>query len=316
MRTPADIAAWVAERKKRFPTVAKAARRQEECAKLSQTSNNKDHNLKRPSKSLPKRERDSQGKFEESGNEVSVKARQKLEKLREKLVREENRVAQIEAKSSKLKDNASVKTAKEQAGRSEGSRKTSEKDKSINTKHSEFANVTLAPVREGPHNRKSPSVNHSRTEKSGSELDTLSSNTEDITSSSGSSSAEDDSEDEPTAMPFDRQNSQPEGRIQRDEQRAMCSHFARTGRCKWGVSCKYRHERQSGSKDRAALTKGRIEAKKKSRVTLYQRVSFSFGNERIKANKRVQLVKQEQSKEDEVVMNTIRYLGDRGLLGG
>ncbi|KAL8948698.1 MAG: hypothetical protein Q9222_005146 [Ikaeria aurantiellina] len=99
LQSSSDIAAWLEERKKKFPTAARKAENQARLQKLKDEREAKwreqkaQKALERQQKALEHAERAKQ--------EAAAKSKSKVEKLRQKLLKEERRIAKAEAKSLK-----------------------------------------------------------------------------------------------------------------------------------------------------------------------------------------------------------------------
>ncbi|KAI4160723.1 MAG: hypothetical protein L6R39_000182 [Caloplaca ligustica] len=96
LQSSSDIASWVEERKKRFPTAARKAENEARLQKLKQEQ----EDIKDARKIERLRERQLKT-LEKDKRAVAEKAKAKVEKLRRKLEKEERRVAKAEAKSLK-----------------------------------------------------------------------------------------------------------------------------------------------------------------------------------------------------------------------
>ena len=106
--------------------------------------------------------------------------------------------------------------------------------------------------------------------------------TEDLTSSSGSSDSDggssDDDDDDGGPMESTAKQEVPplDHQPQAAESKGLCSHYARTGRCKFGASCRYRHERPVREKRATKSIVQRLGGRRNERISLYQRVSCAF----------------------------------------
>ncbi len=118
LQTSSDIAAWIEERKKRFPTKARAqeAAERKHLFQEAQKASNEALKQKQEKRKNDLRERQKQEKVEEErkGREeakldprdAALKAKIKAEKLRRRLNKEERRVAKAEAKAEEARVNA------------------------------------------------------------------------------------------------------------------------------------------------------------------------------------------------------------------
>ncbi|KAL8640599.1 MAG: hypothetical protein Q9226_008728 [Calogaya cf. arnoldii] len=100
LQNPDDIASWLEERKKRFPTAARRAEKEERLRKDREEQIEK----KRAEKLLERQkrtlEKDKQA-IQQDKEDAAAKAKLKVEKLRKRLEKEERRIAKSEAKSLK-----------------------------------------------------------------------------------------------------------------------------------------------------------------------------------------------------------------------
>lgn len=95
-----DIASWLEERKKRFPTAARKAEKEERLRKTREEQEEKkraERLLERQKRTL---EKDKQANRQDK-QDAAAKAKLKVEKLRKRLEKEERRIAISEAKSQK-----------------------------------------------------------------------------------------------------------------------------------------------------------------------------------------------------------------------
>ncbi|KAL4902529.1 hypothetical protein BDW74DRAFT_157982 [Aspergillus multicolor] len=270
LQSPVDIAAWIAERKKRFPTQAKIEEKKkalEEAKKASKAKQEAQRQQREARKLATARSKKEHEKKEQPRDivdpaDAAAKAKLKAEKLRRKLLKEEKRIAQAEADAER---------ARKREEPQEGSTPTANQpDNQISAVHGEQAD---------------------------DDLDSVTSEDSDWTSSSGSdlSSSESDESDDDDASPPDQATSRREGpeRVAppaRDEKKRVCRHFARNGRCPRGKTCKFVHEKpERGVKTKPIENKGRkglLEA----------------------------LLDRQKEHENHKLMETIIWLGENGLL--
>ena len=100
LQSPDEIASWLEERKKRFPTAARKAEKEERLRKCREEQEEKkraERLLERQKRTL---EKDRQA-IQQDKQDSAAKAKLKVEKLRKRLEKEERRVAKSEAKSRK-----------------------------------------------------------------------------------------------------------------------------------------------------------------------------------------------------------------------
>ncbi|KAL8730628.1 MAG: hypothetical protein Q9166_003941 [cf. Caloplaca sp. 2 TL-2023] len=317
LQSPDDIASWIEERKKRFPTAARKAKNEERQRKMKEEREEKKQALKaerlldRQKKTL---EKDKMAQ-EQDKQEAAAKAKLKVEKLRQKLKKEERRIAKAEAKSLKRgaplePDEDHTPEAKRRRGQSDPKADDAEKDahthmaiKTVEVTRgtqatasslangvnglSTKAHVEIEAVQEAePPNSipdpltptSQPALPDLRVEcgqdaeesersiadivtttasasgviaepLSSSDLSTLSDQVsddddDDDTSSSGSSSSGSDSDSEsPETASSQRKASQkmPPPKRGSKQEKAICRDFLRSGRCRRGRRCRWRH---------------------------------------------------------------------------
>lgn len=100
LQSPDEIASWLEERKKRFPTATRKAEKEERLRKSREEQEEKkraERLLERQKRTL---EKDRQA-IQQDKQDSAAKAKLKVEKLRKRLEKEERRVAKSEAKSRK-----------------------------------------------------------------------------------------------------------------------------------------------------------------------------------------------------------------------
>ncbi|KAL4986919.1 hypothetical protein BDW68DRAFT_118859 [Aspergillus falconensis] len=238
LQTSADIAAWIAERKRRFPTQAKIEEKKKAMKEAKEAKEEAQRQQREVRKSAAARAKKDQEKKEQTRDSIdpadaAAKAKLKAEKLRRKLMKEEKRIAQAEADAER---------ARKLDGRQEGS---------------------VSVEREANQAQQQASAAHDEQAAGGSASDT--SDDSDWTSSSGSdlsSSDSDQSDDDDESAP-EQATSRREGpeRVAppaRDEKKRVCRHFARNGRCPRGRTCKFAHEKlERGTKAKPVENKGR-----------------------------------------------------------
>ncbi|CAL8582784.1 hypothetical protein XPA_008428 [Xanthoria parietina] len=100
LQSPDEIASWLEERKKRFPTAARKAEKEARLRKSREEQEEKkraERLLERQKRTL---EKDRQA-IQQDKQDTAAKAKLKVEKLRKRLEKEERRIAKSEAKSRK-----------------------------------------------------------------------------------------------------------------------------------------------------------------------------------------------------------------------
>lgn len=121
LRSFADIAAWIEERKNRFPTKARVEEQKENQRQLKASQQAKRQALKestkpkQPAKPVEKQKQTTEVKEEAKSKDgekecavttEAAKSKAKLEKLRKELRKQEKRIAKAEAKASRLESEA------------------------------------------------------------------------------------------------------------------------------------------------------------------------------------------------------------------
>lgn len=236
LQTPEDIAKWIEERKKRFPTQARVEEKKKTMEEAKKAREEALRQKRESRKEEPKRpQKDSRGPSSHNDPvDAATKATQKAEKLRQKLLREQKRVAKAEADAKRAQ--AKVEALQKQ---SDGTATTGDKT--------------------GESRMSSPS------DKSGDSDWTSSSGSDD--SSSGSESDSDDSADDSAPDEMTSRREGPE-RVppppRENVKKRICRHFARNGRCLRGDSCNFLHEmperkvkNNSNNNNKPAPQKGR-----------------------------------------------------------
>lgn len=243
LQTPEDIAKWIEERKKRFPTQARVEEKKkamEEAKKAREEAlKQKRESRKEETKRTHKDSRGSdQQKAPNDPVDAATKAAQKAEKLRQKLLREQKRVAKAEAEAKRAQAKVEA-LQKESAGEKTGEGST------------DAAEIS------------------SPADMSGDSDWTSSSGSDDSSSGSDSDSEGSDDDSAPEEMTSRREGPERVPPPPRENvKKRICRHFARNGRCLRGDSCNFLHELP----DRK--TKNKPAAPQKGRQGLLQMVCF------------------------------------------
>ncbi|PYH99506.1 hypothetical protein BO71DRAFT_368839 [Aspergillus ellipticus CBS 707.79] len=302
LKSPEEIAAWIEERKKRYPTQARVEEKKkvmEEAKKARQEVQRQREQRRQEMKKVQKdarnrKDSDKQAAKEQSQKptdpiDAAAKAKEKADKLRRKLMREEKRVAKAEADAER----ARMKVEELQKGSADvhgESGQPASADAGLPASETTNSNTTPAT-----HIRANPETSEEAQDHDGAgALPSDASDSSDWTSSSGSESSSDESESDDDSAP-EEATSRREGpeRVPppaRENKRQVCRHFARTGRCMRGSKCKFLHEGpERGAKPKPAEQKGR--------KGLLQA-----------------LLDRQKEEEDRNVMEAIVWLGENGLL--
>ncbi|KAL4784247.1 hypothetical protein BJX76DRAFT_347936 [Aspergillus varians] len=293
LQSSAEIAAWIAERKKRFPTQAKIEERKkamEEAKKAKEDAQRQQKEARKLAMTRTKKDQEKHGQKEQSRDslapaDAAAKAKLKAEKLRRKLMKEEKRIAQAEADAERVR-----KLGDSQEGSSEPSMRriptVQEGDEVCGLDVEKQGDGHQAQIM--PDNPESSAVNDPVFDAA-DESDWTSSSGSDL-SSSGSDGSDDDSDSAPEQATSRRTEPERVPPPARDEKKRICRLFARNGRCPRGKTCKFSHEKP----ERAAKTKP---VESKGRKGLLQA-----------------LLDRQKEDENRKVMEAIVWLGESGLL--
>ncbi|KAE8372369.1 hypothetical protein BDV26DRAFT_297932 [Aspergillus bertholletiae] len=321
LQSPAEIAAWIEERKKRFPTKEKVEEKKKamEEAKKAKEETQRQKELRK--QDIKKAQKDHQ-QAPADPIDAAEKAKRKADKLRRKLMKEQKKVEKAEAFAERArmrveelqrgstdanKDAASVSTDEVQAQPISEDKSNTAPDHGTGTSEIQgellASGHTLGQV-SGISNDVGPiSASKSKLNTGGimedAKADATSSSdmseSSDWTSSSGSDLSSSDSEDSDSDSAPEEATSRREGpeRVApppRETKKKQCRHFARTGRCQRGDKCKFLHEMP----DRGAKAKP---VEKKGRKGLLQA-----------------LLDRQKGEDDRKVMEAIVWLGESGFL--
>ncbi|GKZ75354.1 hypothetical protein AnigIFM56816_000006 [Aspergillus niger] len=319
LQSPEEIAAWIEERRKRYPTQAKVEEKKkamEEAKKARQEVQRQKDQRKQESKRAQKDGRNKKANDKQHNDQpvdpmdAAAKAKEKADRLRRKLMKEEKRVAKAEADAER----ALMRAEALQKGSADANI-----DETLATGQTQPASATGTKadagsedksVKPGPAAAEESGVTNGDTtsatdvkidagkpEEAGDEVNISSqddSDSSDWTSSSGSDSSSDESDSDSDSAP-EEATSRREGpeRVPpppRENKKKPCHHFARTGRCRNGDKCRFSHETpERGKKAKPTESKGR--------KGLLQA-----------------LLDRQKGEEDRKVMEAIAWLGENGFL--
>ncbi|KAE8150995.1 hypothetical protein BDV25DRAFT_153511 [Aspergillus avenaceus] len=316
LQSPAEIAAWIEERKKRFPTQARVAERKKlmEEAKKAKEEAQRQNNLRKQEMKKPQK-----GQAPNDPIDAAEKAKRKADKLRKKLMKEQKKVEKAEADAERARmrveelqkgsadTNKDTPTPATQEGQlqppSDGNAAAAPHPETEATKPQGEQSDASAPVQglettagteTGPAANTTPGTENTTDNVGGdAAVSDDTSDSSDWTSSSGSDSSDSsDSDDDsaPEEATTRRQGPERVAPPPREVKKKLCRHFARTGRCQHGDKCRFLHERP----ERNAKTKP---AEKKGRKGLLQA-----------------LLDRQKEDDDRKVMEAIVWLGDNGYL--
>lgn len=275
LQSPSDIAAWIEERKKRYPTQARVDEKKkvEEETKRARQEASKEKVLKKQEAMRQKdaaRAHSKHETHERKGHQAAPggpvdalsKSKEKAEKLRRKLAREERKVAkaQADAEKSRLKTEGSQphpvsQTMQETsvytpAGEFPSQPVPDERvDGTTDQEPQSHPNGVPESVRaELPAERQvAGELDQGNASGSATPSSSDASEASDWTSSSGSdNSSGSDASDSDSAPPEEtttrREGPERVPPLPREEKKRLCRHFVNRGRCLRGDKCKFSHE--------------------------------------------------------------------------
>lgn len=263
LQSPEEIAAWIEERKKRFPTQVRVEEKKkvmEEAKKAREETQKQKRDSRKQNPKQAQKEPRGQKQANGSGDPIdaAAKAKQKADKLRQKLLREQRRVAKAEADAERARIKVEALQRVPTGFNLEGT-ETVSGDASV-----EQQAVTRALTED---------------QMDAAEISSFpdTSDDSDWTSSSGSDVSESEESDD-----NDGDDSAPEEMTSRrggpeqvppppreNIKKRVCRHFARNGRCLRGDKCNFLHE----------TPERKVKAKptpQKGRKGLLQMVSVAF----------------------------------------
>ncbi|RLL99761.1 hypothetical protein CFD26_103652 [Aspergillus turcosus] len=302
LQSPTDIAAWIEERKKRFPTQAKVEEKKKamnEAKKAREEALNKKKIERQEQRRAQKVSSKPNDKPENAVDpaDAAAKAKLKADKLQRKLLKEQERVAKAEADAerARLKVEKLQKVAMEARRGSEAAvaaenadTESAQKMQILDSKDTD--SVTVAVPGE---NYVAPMASEESAASSSDDSDST-----DWTSSSGSdisvdSDESDDADSAPEEVSSRREGPERVPPPPRVNKKQVCRHFSR-GRCLHGEKCNFLHELpERGVKTKPVEKKG----EKKGRRGLFQA-----------------LIERQKEDEDRRAMEVIVWLGENGFL--
>jgi hypothetical protein len=278
LRTPAEIAAWIAERKRRYPTQAKA-----EAAKKEVEEKRKRWEEAQAAKQEARREAQARRDEERRVRHNKTQARQEEQT--------QTQTQMAESKADKLRKKA-AKLERQLAKAEEALRLAQEK------KQKRDSGVTAAGSVGSEHAAEDVAEDS------------------DVTSSSGSSSSESESEDDdsmasdaasstsnsaPEVLDTKKQSAVAHGFSAATPRPAVpprvCKNLIKYGRCRFGAKCRFSHERPNNTKTKRGPSTSVTESANARRKGLWQ-----------------VLVEKEEEEERKRLLETIITLGERGVL--
>lgn len=324
LQTASDVAAWIAERKKRYPTQERAEARKKEAIERKQkfektkkarydtmkaqrverqqsakreASDQAPSGEKRASQAVRSTDARRPSASQNESHNASTKARLKAEKLRRKAIRAEEAARKAEAVLT-VADLAS------QDGQTGEGQSTSTKDKAKALLDLGTAeDISLSDVPSSPTSSDNEDEDEDETSSSGSHCDSdLSDDSSGSESYASSSSTLPEQLSTKLTQPT-RVNPPPNFVVQ---SKKPCKRFIATGRCPRGDKCRYSHDPELRNEKQNSKTPGKgynkegraSGIKHKGREGLYQI-----------------LMKKQEEEERRHVLRSILWLGEKGLLG-
>jgi hypothetical protein len=313
LQSPAEIAAWIEERKKRYPTQTRVEEKKkvmEEARKRQEIQREEALRQQKEKRERAKPERKEQQKRSSDPIDAAVKAKLKAERLRKKLAKEERRVAKAEADAERARLEAEAVQQGLAAKPDEDGPQVSEgiegDSSQVVAVHLPEGDATYPVVNgtDGVHaavrnqetdnnlldtcpqeHADSPPATVAPAVEASLELSNTSGETSSDGSDLSSSDSDDDSDDDdgdsaPEEVSFRRDGPERVPPPPRETQKRLCRHFARTGRCSRGGRCRFAHERPEGGaiKVRPGETKGAGKPAKKGLFQLVSTTCFLFSS--------------------------------------
>ena len=318
LKTASEIMAWIAERKKRFPTAAKAAIAQREAAerKVREEADRKERAeaarkrregfqtqktarieaIKAAATSAQKVAKDSS-----RTNDKAERLRQQARKAAKQLEKAQKALQKLECHAKRRdtaeeKETSTIEAAKSDAGDAANKPTQTETD---DIRPEVIPGTTINPVNDPEDGLDSDddTLTDESTSSSGSDTSSVSadcdSDLNSLSSAPETLPATVATTTGPTPEQNNQQQTQPSFRSQPQSQPEICRNFAKTGKCKFGRRCRRVHERRDNS------TRGNAgKPQQQRRKGLYQT-----------------MVAKEQEQERERMLQAIVVLGDAGRLG-
>jgi hypothetical protein len=281
LKSATEIALWIEERKKRYPTQARVEEKKkelEEAKKAKDKQREETQRQQRETRAQQERAKREQ-KEKEAGHadpiDAAVKAKLKAEKLRKKLLKEEKRVAKAEADAERARLKAEAIQQALTLNSDETPRTTSGTGQPETALSSGVADHATGIDYDNQ-------TDGARVEVPAARFlapSTLS-DVEDDISSVSSVSDDDDSGDEDSAP--DEASSRRQGpervlpppREDPAKRKKPCRHFVRTGRCSRGEQCRFLHELPGGGAKRSRAEATSVRPKQDPKRGLFQMVCF------------------------------------------
>lgn len=265
LQSASDIAAWISERRKKFPTQARVEEKQkavDEAKAAREATRREKEQQKEKERPLKEVASTANGKPADPAVDAAMKAQRKAEKIRRSLAK-----AEAEAEAARLRVEALQKQT-QSLSHGDNTHANGELDYKAKPSESPDPNTAALESTDGTKSAELPprtlpteqvSVANATANPLEDVMDILSKDS-DWTSSSGSGSDSDsDSEDSaPEEVSSRREGPERVPPPPREGKKTTCRHFARNGKCNRGDQCKFSHEvAQRGNKAKVAEKKGR-----------------------------------------------------------
>lgn len=338
LQSPSDIAAWIAERKKKFPTQARIDEKKK-AADEAKAAREAARREKEKEKAKSKEFMVKPGT--DSANpalDAAMKAQRKAEKIRRNLDREQKRFAKAEAaaEAARLKVEALQRQAigldkdhtPQQTGTTaaeshivpsdsaEGASSLSlnTTDVPIKTESLPVDSHPVPPLPVDVNSVPAEAVNATADRLDGAmDLSSDGSDGSDWTSSSGSDSefgSDSDHDSAPEEASSRRAGPEKVPPPPREGKKPLCRHFARSGQCNRGNKCKFSHDVSTrGPKNKAIEKKGR-----KGLLQAVSVLPFLLLIAESTLTQDPQLLDRQKGDEDRRAMEVICCLGQNGML--
>ncbi|KAI1617534.1 hypothetical protein EDD36DRAFT_4005 [Exophiala viscosa] len=298
LQTAAEIAAWIAERKARYPTAVKVEAAKKEAAekkrkweeeKAARFEANRQARIKRD-------EERKQQQIERAQREAEAR---KVERLAKNKDAELDSATMAEMKAEKLRKKA-LKAEQRLVKAEEALRIAQEKRDALAASQTKDQSLKAAAPDDGQPSQLEQVDNLSDPDTIDADA-TSSSGTSTTDAGSDSSEADSDSDSAPevistkqTALVHDLTGQHP--KVARVDPPRLCNTFAKTGRCKFGSRCRYTHDTSRGKK---TSTKPPLSSQPTNtgRKGLWE-----------------VMVEKEQEEERKRLLEAIITLGERGIL--
>ena len=316
LKTAAEIAAWLAERKKRYPTIAKAdAMKKEAAEKKAKWAEEKrrqqeEFRAKKEQQQRQRREAEElrkkalasrKSRSDVKEDEKALKAKLKADKLKIKALKAEMQLKKLQMAARKLENRTD---ALQDGDATNPPRHTASLDDNLISKVDHVAKQRLnAGPEAGEEVSDSSSASPDLSESSSSLSDS-----DESTSSSGSSSVSDTAPEEITAKLRAPVRVPPPPRRQ-----ALCRHFAKTGQCRYGSDCKHSHDVARVQQQQQQQQQQRSPEAKRTGVKVQEERVKGKIKERRKGLYQV-MVEKEREEESRQVLRGIVWMGERGVL--